>query len=67
LSRLSEQLADLGFSNADFRDPDYALFVRKMAEHRRFRKPVLSAQQKSEQDAIAGQIIDEILGEEKNR
>ncbi|PSD44475.1 AAA family ATPase, partial [Stenotrophomonas maltophilia] len=29
LSRLSAELADLGFSTADFRDPDYALFVRK--------------------------------------
>jgi hypothetical protein len=34
LSRLSAELADLGFSTADFRDPDYALFVRKMAQHR---------------------------------
>ncbi|WP_260433956.1 AAA family ATPase [Pseudomonas aeruginosa] len=41
LSRLSAELADLGFSTADFRDPDYALFVRKMAQHRRFRKPAL--------------------------
>jgi hypothetical protein len=67
LGRLSEELADLGFSNADFRDPDYALFVRKMAEHRRFRKPVLSTQEKSEQGAIADQIIDDILREEEKR
>jgi hypothetical protein len=67
LRRLSEELADLGFSNADFRDPDYALFVRKMAEHRRFRKPVLSTQEKAEQDSIADQIINDILGEEKGR
>jgi hypothetical protein len=64
LSRLSAELADLGFSTADFRDPDYALFVRKMAEHRRFRVPVLTPQERSEQSAIADQIIDEILREE---
>lgn len=64
LSRLSAELADLGFSNADFRDPDYALFVRKMAQHRRFRKPTLTPQEQAEQDAIADSIIDEILREE---
>lgn len=64
LSQLSAELADLGFSNADFRDPDYALFVRKMAQHRRFRKPTLTPQEQAEQDAIADSIIDEILREE---
>jgi predicted ATPase len=63
LSRLSAELADLGFSTADFRDPDYALFVRKMAQHRRFRKPTLTRQEQVEQDAIADSIIDEILRE----
>lgn len=64
LTRLSSELADLGFSTADFRDPDYALFVRKMAQHRRFRKPVLTPNEQAEQDAIADAIIDEILREE---
>lgn len=64
LSRLSAELADLGFSTADFRDPDYALFVRKMAQHRKFRKPTLTPQEQVEQDRIAGEIIDEILREE---
>ncbi len=63
LSRLSAELADLGFSTADFRDPDYALFVRKMSQHRRFRKPVLTPKEQTEQDAIADSIIDEILRE----
>ncbi|MGN2247554.1 AAA family ATPase [Frateuria sp. GZRR35] len=61
LGRLSSELADLGFTTADFRDPDYALFVRKMAQHRRFRKPVLTPEEQAEQDAIADSIIDEIL------
>ncbi|EMM7670206.1 AAA family ATPase [Citrobacter freundii] len=64
LSRLSAELADLGFSTADFRDPDYAMFVRKMAQHRRFRKPVLTPEEQAEQDTIADLIIDEILREE---
>ncbi|EFI8237309.1 AAA family ATPase [Klebsiella quasipneumoniae] len=67
LSRLSTELADLGFSTADFRDPDYALFVRKMAQHRRFRKPTLTPEEQAEQDAIADSIIDEILREEEDR
>ena len=67
LSRLSAELADLGFATADFRDPDYALFVRKMAQHRRFRKPVLTPEEQAEQDAIADSIIDEILREEAGK
>ncbi|NTY90534.1 AAA family ATPase [Pseudomonas putida] len=67
LSRLSAELADLGFSTADFRDPDYALFVRKMAQHRRFRKPVLTPEELAEKDAIADSIIDEILREEASQ
>lgn len=67
LSRLSAELADLGFSTADFRDPDYALFVRKMAQHRKFRKPTLTPEEQAEQDAIADSIIDEILREEAGR
>lgn len=65
LTNLSTELADLGFSNADFRDPDYALFVRKLAEHRRLRRPNLSPEEVVEQDAIADQIIEEILREEE--
>jgi predicted ATPase len=64
LTRLSAELSDLGFSTADFRDPDYALFVRKMAEHRKFRKPTLSPEEQAEQEKVAGEIIDEILREE---
>ncbi len=67
LTRLSAELADLGFSTADFRDPDYALFVRKMAQHRKFRKPTLTPEEQAEQDRIAGEIIDEILREEAGR
>lgn len=64
LSRLSAELADLGFSTADFRDPDYALFVRKMAQHRKFRQPTLTPEEQDEQSRIADEIIGEILREE---
>ncbi len=67
LTRLSSELADLGFSTSDFRDPDYALFVRKMAQHRRFRKPELTPDERAEQERIADEIIDEILREEAGR
>lgn len=66
LACLSTELADLGFSNSDFRDPDYALFVRKLAEHRKLRRPNLSVEEIAEQDKIAERIIDEILSEEEN-
>lgn len=67
LSRLSAELADLGFSTADFRDPDYALFVRKMAQHRKFRKPELTPEEQAEQDSIADEIITDILREEAKK
>ena len=38
--------------------------MRKMAQHRRFRKSALTPEEQTEQDAIADSIIDEILREE---
>lgn len=67
LRRLSAELADLGFSNADFKDPFYAKFVRRMAKHTRFHKPILTPEEQAEQDAIADSIIDEILREEDGK
>lgn len=67
LRRLSTELADLGFSNADFKDPFYAKFVRKMAKHSRFHKPTLTPEEQAEQDAIADDIIDEILKEDASK
>lgn len=65
-SRLSAELADLGFSNADFKDPQYAMFARKMAKHTKFHKPVLTPEEQEEQDRIADEIIQEILREGGN-
>lgn len=63
LSRLSDELSDLGFAS-DFRDPYFELFVKRMAKHTKFHKETLSADERDEQDAIADQIIDKILAEE---
>lgn len=67
LRRLSAELADLGFSNADFKDPFYAKFVRRMAKHTKFHKPTLTPEEQAEQNRIADSIIDEILREEDNQ
>jgi hypothetical protein len=40
------------------------MFVRKMAEHRRFTKPALTAEEIAQQDAIADDIINDILAGE---
>ena len=63
LTGLSAELADLGFSNSDFKDPYYAMFVRKMAMHTRFHKQTLTPEELQAQDAIADEIIEEILHE----
>lgn len=58
---LSEELVELGFGR-EFRDPDYAQFVRAMARRPEFRKPVLSAREQRKQERIADEILDDILG-----
>lgn len=60
LSRLSAELAELGFAS-DFKDPYFELFVRKMALHKEFHKDVLTPELKAEQERVASTIIDEIL------
>ena len=62
LSRLSDELSDLGFAS-DFKDPYFAMFVQKMALHTKFHKEALTPEEQQEQDFIADEIIDEILME----
>jgi hypothetical protein len=64
LTRLSDELSDLGFATSDFKDPYYALFISKMALHTKFHKDTLTPEEQKEQDAIADSIIEKILGEE---
>jgi len=59
--KLSEELIELGFGR-EFRDPDYAQFVRAMTRRPEFRKPVLSASDQKTQEKIADEILDDILG-----
>jgi predicted ATPase len=60
LERLSQELVELGFGR-EFRDPDYAQFVRAMARRPEFRKPVLSTSDQVAQEKIADEILDDIL------
>jgi len=62
--KLSQELVELGFGR-EFRDPDYAQFVRAMARRPEFRKPVLSANERKNQEKLADEILDDILGKEK--
>lgn len=66
LAKLSQELVDLGFGR-EFRDPDYAQFVRAMARRPEFRRPVLSTSEQESQEKLADEILDEILtkGNEK--
>jgi predicted ATPase len=63
LTRLSEELGDLGFAQ-DFRDPYFELFVKKMAQHTQFHKETLTQEELRAQDQIAKDIISEILASE---
>lgn len=63
LSQLSDELSSLGFAK-DFKDPYFALFVKKMAQHTKFHKESLTPEELQEQDEIADEIIEEILREE---
>ncbi|MCC5834350.1 MAG: AAA family ATPase [Opitutales bacterium] len=64
MSRLSDELSDLGFAK-DFKDPYYAKFVEKLAQHTKFHKSVLTPEEQAEQDRVADEIITKILAEEK--
>lgn len=66
MKKLSDELSDLGFATSDFKDPYYALFVQKMALHTKFHKDSLTSQEQSEMDAIASEIVEEILSEDQD-
>jgi predicted ATPase len=60
---LADELSTSGFGR-EFRDPDYAAFVRAMARRPEFRKPVLSAEDLKKQETIADEILADILSKE---
>lgn len=63
--KLSQELVAFGFGR-EFRDPDYARFVRAMTRRPEFQKPVLSASDQKSQEKIADEILDDILGKESH-
>lgn len=63
MSWLSEELSELGFAT-DFKDPYFAMFVKKMGTHSEFHKDMLTPDELQEQDAVADEIIAQILSEE---
>ncbi len=64
--KLSDELAASGFGR-EFRDPDYAAFVRAMARRPEFRKPDLSTEELKKQEAVADKILADVLGNEGKR
>jgi hypothetical protein len=56
----SQELVELGFGR-EFRDPDYARFVRAMARRPEYQKPLLSSAERAEQEELADQILNDIL------
>jgi predicted ATPase len=66
LRRLSEELVGLGFGR-EFRDPDYAKFVRAMARRPEYQKPVLSTDEMEQQEKIADQVLDDILAKDQQK
>jgi ABC-type multidrug transport system ATPase subunit len=61
---LGDELSASGFGR-EFRDPDYAAFVRAMARRPEFRKPVLSAEEIKQQESIADEILADVLSKEE--
>jgi predicted ATPase len=66
LKKLSQELVELGFGR-EFRDPDYAQFVRAMARRPEFRKPILSVSEQKDQEQVADEILDGILTKDSKK
>lgn len=63
-TELADELSMSGFGR-EFRDPDYAAFVRAMARRPEFRKPLLSAAEIKKQETIADEILADVLSKEE--
>ena len=61
MHQLIGELSRMGFVT-EFQDPYYEQFVQAMARRKEFQKPILSANEREEQEQIADKILDEILG-----
>lgn len=64
MHHLIAELGQLGFM-IEFRDPYYEAFARAIARRPEFQKPKLTLEERLEQDMVADEILDEILGGNK--
>jgi predicted ATPase len=64
--RLSKELDKAGFGR-EFRDPDYASFLRAMARRPEFRKPLLTSEELKKQETVADEILEDILAKEQKQ
>ncbi|RYD85652.1 MAG: hypothetical protein EOP84_01810 [Verrucomicrobiaceae bacterium] len=65
-NKLAGELSSSGFGR-EFRDPDYAAFVRAMSRRPEFRKPILSTEEIREQEVVADKILAKVLDKEGGR
>jgi ABC-type multidrug transport system ATPase subunit len=63
---LGDELERTGFGH-EFRDPDYAAFLRAMARRPEFRKPVVSTDELKKQETIADEILASVLSKEERK
>jgi predicted ATPase len=63
---LTDELENAGFGH-EFRDPDYAAFIRAIARRPEFKKPVLTSEEMKKQEAIADKILGEVLAKRKKK
>jgi len=64
--QLGDELEKTGFGH-EFRDPDYAAFLRAMSRRPEFRKPVVSTEEMKKQETIADEILADVLSKEGKR
>lgn len=62
--KLSDELEKAGFGH-EFRDPNYAAFLRAMARRAEFQKPVLTTDELRKQEVVADEILKDILTKER--
>lgn len=63
---LADELEKTGFGR-EFRDPDYATFLRAIARRPEFKKPVLTTKELKKQEDIADKIVADVLAKGKKK
>ncbi len=65
-TKLAGELEKAGFRH-EFRDPDYASFLRAIARRPEFKKPVLTTEELKKQEVIADKIVADVLAKGKKK